>query len=52
MKAYVTVFFIIMLLSVCFIDNGIQPAIAKVGRVSLALSTVLFLITGAIALLT
>jgi len=46
----VTVFFVIMLISVCFIDNNIQPAIAKVGRVSLAVSSVLFLITGVIAL--
>jgi len=50
LKAYVTVFFIIMLLSVCFIDNGIQPAIAKVGRVSLAVSSLLFIIAGTIAL--
>jgi hypothetical protein len=52
LKAYVTACFIVMLLSVCFIDNNIQPAIAKVGRVSLAVSSLLFLITGAIALFT
>ena len=50
MKAYATLFFVIMLISVCFIDNNIQPGIAKVGRISLTLSSMLFLITGAIAL--
>ena len=52
LKAYATLFFVIMLISVCFIDNNIQPGIAKVGRISLALSGALFLITGAIALFT
>jgi hypothetical protein len=52
LKVYVTACFIVMLLSLCFIDNNIQPAIAKVGRVSLVVSSVLFLITGAIALFT
>ena len=50
MKVYATAFFIVMLISVCFIDNNIQPGIAKVGRVSLAISSVLFLMTGGIAL--
>jgi hypothetical protein len=50
LQAYVTACFVVMLLSVCFIDNNIQPAIAKVGRVSLGVSSVLFLVTGAIAL--
>ena len=50
MKAYATLFFVIMLISVCFIDNNIQVGIAKAWRVSLALSSVLFLITGGIAL--
>jgi hypothetical protein len=50
LKAYVTIFFVIMLISVCFIDNNIQPGIAKVGRVSLAISSLLFIIAGAIAL--
>ena len=52
MKAYATAFFVVMLLSVCFIDNNIQPAIAKVGRVTLGISSLLFLITGGIALFT
>jgi hypothetical protein len=50
LKAYATLFFVAILISVCFIDNNIQPGIAKAGRASLALSSVLFLITGAIAL--
>jgi hypothetical protein len=50
LKAYATLFFVLMLISVCFIDDNIQPGIAKAGRVSLALSGVLFIITGAIAL--
>ena len=50
MKVYVTTCFIVMLISVCFIDNNIQPAIAKVGRITLGISSVLFLVTGAIAL--
>ena len=52
MKVYVTACFIVMLISVCFIDNNIQPAIAKVGRVTLGVSSLLFLITGAISLFT
>ena len=51
MQAYATVFGIMALISVCFVDNNIQPAIAKVGRVSLLISGVLFVITEAIALL-
>jgi hypothetical protein len=50
MKAYATAFFVMILISVCFIDNNIQPGIAKVGRISLAISGLLFLITGGIAL--
>ena len=52
MKAYATIFFVIMLISVCFIDNNIQPGIAKVGRISLVLSGALFVIAAAIALFT
>jgi hypothetical protein len=50
LKAYATACFIVMLIAVCFVDNNIQPAIAKVGRVTLGISSLLFLITGGIAL--
>lgn len=49
MKTYVLIFGIATLLSLCFVDPGIQPAIAKVGRWSLLVTSVLFLISGAVA---
>jgi hypothetical protein len=50
LKAYATLFFCLALLSVCFIDNNIQPFIAKIGRVSLAVFSALFIIAEAFVL--
>ena len=50
MKAYALVFGIIALISACFTDNQIQPAIAKVGRWTLLVSGILFVITEGIVL--
>jgi len=52
MKLYAVLFGVLTLVSVCFIDNNIQPMIAKVGRVSLAVCGVLFIVTEAIYLFT
>ena len=50
MKAYALAFGIIALISACFTDNQIQPAIAKVGRWTLLVSSILFVITEGIVL--
>jgi hypothetical protein len=47
LKAYATLFFCLALISVCFVDNNIQPFIAKIGRVSLAVFGALFVIAEA-----
>ena len=52
MKPYALIFGIVALVSACFTDNGIQPGIAKVGRWTLLVSGVLFVITEAIVLAT
>jgi uncharacterized membrane protein YtjA (UPF0391 family) len=52
MKPYALIFGITALVSACFTDNGIQPHLAKVGRWSLLISTVLFVITEGIVLAT
>ena len=50
MKPYALVFGIVALVSACFTDNQIQPGIAKVGRWVLLVSSVLFVITESIVL--
>ena len=52
MKSYALVSGIVALISLCFIDSGIVPAVAKGGRVVLMLSTAVFLVTESIVLLT
>ena len=52
MPTWVLVFGIAVLFSVCFIDEGIVPAIAKAGRLTLMISMAAFLITGAVAYFT
>ena len=52
MKPYALIFGIAAMISACFTDNGIQPGIAKVGRWSLLISSVLFVITEGIVLAT
>ena len=52
MKLYAILSFVIALISLCFIDNNIQPIIAKGGRIVLAVSTVVFVITETIYLIT
>ena len=52
MKAYALVFGIVALVSACFTDNGIQPGIAKIGRWTLLVSSVLFVIAEGIVLAT
>jgi hypothetical protein len=42
---------LIALISLCFIDNGIVPAVAKGGRVVLAVSAAIFVVSEAIVLL-
>ncbi|HET7670562.1 MAG TPA: hypothetical protein VFK84_09155 [Burkholderiales bacterium] len=52
MKAYAVVSGVLTLVSACFVDNNIQPFVAKVGRVALVASGVVFLITETIFLIT
>ena len=52
MKAYAVVSGVLTLVSACFVDNNIQPFVAKVGRVSLAACGVVFLVTEALFLIT
>ena len=52
MKVYAVVSGVLTLVSACFVDNNIQPFVAKVGRISLAVCGVLFLITETIFLIT
>ena len=52
MKIYAVVSGVLTLVSACFVDGNIQPIVAKVGRVSLAVCGVVFLITEAIFLVT
>jgi hypothetical protein len=51
MQAYATLFLVLTLIAVCFIDDNIQPFIARIGRISLAVFGTLFVITEAIALI-
>ncbi|HEY5896595.1 MAG TPA: hypothetical protein VIV54_03465 [Burkholderiales bacterium] len=51
MKAYAVLSGVIALCSLGFIDNNIQPVVAKAGRVALVLSSVVFLITEGIYLM-
>ena len=51
MKLYAVLSGVLALISACFVDNNIQPFIAKIGRVSLAICTVVFVITEAIYLI-
>ena len=51
MKPYAVLFGVLTLISVCFIDPYIQPFIAKIGRISLAVFGVLFIVTEAIVLI-
>ncbi|HEX9396293.1 MAG TPA: DUF1328 domain-containing protein [Burkholderiales bacterium] len=50
MKPYAIMFGVAALIAACFTDNGIQPGIAKVGRWSLVIFSVLFVITEGIFL--
>ena len=50
MKAYAVVSGVLTLVSACFVDNNIQPFVAKIGRVALVVSGVVFLITETIFL--
>jgi len=50
MKPYALVFGIVALVSACFTDNQIQPSIAKIGRWTLLVSSILFVITESIVL--
>ncbi len=52
MKTWALVSGTVALISLCFVDNGIVPAVAKVGRLVLAVSTAIFVVTEAIVLLT
>jgi hypothetical protein len=51
MKTWALVSGIVALVSVCFVDDGIVPVVAKGGRVVLAVSTAIFVVTEAIVLL-
>ncbi len=51
MQTYALISGIIAVVSLCFIDNGIVPAVAKVGRLVLMVSTAVFVVTEAIGLL-
>ena len=52
MKPYAVMFGVAMLVSACFTDNGVQPAIAKIGRWALVVFAVLFVISEGIVLVT
>jgi hypothetical protein len=52
MKLYAILSFVVALVSLCFVDSNIQPIVAKGGRVVLAVSTVVFVITETIYLIT
>ena len=52
MKTYAALSFVLMVLSLCIIDEHIQPAVAKVGRACLVIFGVLFVITETIYLVT
>ena len=52
MKPYAVMFGVAALIAACFTDNGIQPGIAKVGRWSLVIFSVLFVISEGIVLAT
>ena len=51
MKGYAVLSGVLALCSLGFIDNHIQPGVAKVGRVVLVLSSIVFLITESIYLM-
>jgi hypothetical protein len=51
MQTYALVSGVIALVALCFIDSGIQPAIAKGGRWTLLVSSIIFVITESIVLL-
>jgi hypothetical protein len=50
MKAYAALFGVLTVLSLCFVDSNIQPFVARIGRVSLAVFAVLFVVAEAIYL--
>ncbi len=52
MKAYAVLSGVLALCSLGFVDNYIQPGIAKAGRAVLVLSSIAFLITESIYLMT
>ena len=52
MKIYAVVSGVLTLVSACFVDNNIQPLVAKIGRVSVAVCGIVFLVTEAIVLAT
>ena len=52
MKVYAVLSGVLTLVSACFVDNDIQPIVAKIGRVSVAVCGVVFLITETIFLIT
>ena len=51
MKGYAVMFGVLAVLSLCFVDSNIQPFVAKIGRVSLGVFAVLFVVTEAIYLM-
>ena len=51
MKAYAIVSGVLALVSACFVDNNIEPWVAKVGRVSLVVCSIVFAITETIYLI-
>ena len=50
MQVYVLTSGIVALISLCFVDPYIQSGISKVGRVTLGISSAIFVVTGIIAL--
>ena len=52
MKVYAVVSGVLTLVSACFVDNNIQPFVAKIGRVSLAVCSIVFLISETLFLIT
>jgi hypothetical protein len=51
MKSYAVLSGVLAILSLCIVDDNIQPAVARIGRVSLAVFSVVFVVTEAIYLM-
>jgi hypothetical protein len=42
MRAYAGVFFTCACFSACFVDSGLKPSVARIGRIALSISMALF----------